>query len=248
MKINLKDGADVTLQNVNIEQNGEKIITCEGNVTIRLSGTNQIKASSAPLMVDGQNSTLTIEEGDANGSLELSNSDDYHANSALLLNNEANLIIESGIIEANASISKFGAAGIGSGSGGICGDITINGGKIKAYGGIGGPGIGAEGYSTCGIIKITGGEIEAIGGYGYYGGSDDACGAGIGAGINATCEEIQITGDAMVKATGGSWPNDPERWAFDIGPGYKYSSCGAVTIESSAIVTATNGNIYRQSN
>lgn len=249
LQINLKDGADVTLQNVNMEEHYSPI-TCEGNVTIKLSGTNKITGGNGTLSVSGKNSTLTIKEvSPSGGSLELKTSDNYSP-SALSLNNGANLIIESGNITADASTSEQGgngAAGIGSPDNESCGDITINGGTIIAKGGIGGPGIGAGGGGTCGIIKIMGGKIEAIGGHGYYGYSTDACGAGIGAGTNASYKEIKISGDATVKATGGCWEYDPNRWAYDIGPGYNSSSsCGTVTIENPANVTATKGRIYGQ--
>lgn len=249
LQINLKDGADVTLQNVNMEEHYSPI-TCEGNVTIKLSGTNKITGGNGTLSVSGKNSTLTIKEvSPSGGSLELKTSDNYSP-SALSLNNGANLIIESGNITADASTSEQGgngAAGIGSPDNESCGDITINGGTIIAKGGIGGPGIGAGGGGTCGIIKIMGGKIEAIGGHGYYGYSTDACGAGIGAGTNASYKGINIIGDATVKATGGCWQDDPNRWAYDIGPGYMSSSdCGTVTIANPSNVTATNGRIYRQ--
>ena len=244
LQINLKDGADVTLQNVNMEKHYSPI-TCEGNVTIKLSGTNRITGGNGTLSVSGENSTLTIKEVSPSGSLELKTSDKYSP-SALSLEDGANLIIESGNITADASRSELSgnsAAGIG----GSCGDITINGGTIIAKGGIGGPGIGAGVYGTCGIITITGGKIEAIGGHGYHGSSIDACGAGIGAGTNASYKEIKISGDATVKATGGCWENDPNRWAYDIGPGYNSSSsCGTVTIENPANVTAAKGRIYGQ--
>lgn len=245
LQINLKDGADVTLKDVNIEKHYSPI-TCEGNVTIKLSGTNKITGGNGTLSVSGKNSTLTIKEvSPSGGSLELKTSDKYSP-SALSLEDGANLIIESGNITADASTSELSgnsAAGIG----GSCGDITINGGTIIAKGGIGGPGIGAGVYGTCGIITITGGKIEAIGGHGYHGSSFDACGAGIGAGTNASYKEIKISGDATVKATGGCWENDPNRWAYDIGPGYNSSSsCGTVTIENPANVTATKGRIYGQ--
>lgn len=249
LQINLKDGADVTLQNVDMKRHYSPI-TCEGNVTITLSGTNIITGGNGTLSVSGENSTLTIKEvSPSGGSLELKTSDNYSP-SALSLNNGANLIIESGNITADASTSEQGgngAAGIGSPDNESCGDITINGGTIIAKGGIGGPGIGAGGGGTCGIIKIMGGKIEAIGGHGYYGYSTDACGAGIGAGTNASYKEIKISGDATVKATGGCWEYDPNRWAYDIGPGYNSSSsCGTVTIENPANVTATKGRIYGQ--
>lgn len=227
-----------------------KKITCEGDVTIKLSGTNRITGGNGILSVSGENSTLTIKEvSPSGGSLELKTVDKL-SSGALSLEKGANLIIESGNITADASTSEQdgnGIAGIGSLFDGKCGDITIKGGTIIAKGGIGGPGIGAGGYGTCGIIEITGSKIEAIGGHGFYGSMFSACGAGIGAGINASYKGINISGDATVVATGGCWPDDPIRWAYDIGPGYTFNSdCGTVTIANPSNVTATNGKIYVQ--
>ncbi|MCZ9313411.1 MAG: fimbrillin family protein [Methanocorpusculum sp.] len=247
LQINLYEGADVTLQDVDIK-NHNSPITCEGNVTITLSGNNKIIGGNGTLSVSGENSTLTIKEvSPSGGSLELKTSDAYSP-SALSLNNGANLIIESGTITADASTSAEGgnsAVGIGSWNSGNCGDITINGGTIIAKGGIGGPGIGAGVYGTCGIITITGGKIEAIGGHGFYGSSFAACGAGIGAGTYASYKEIKIIGNAKVTATGSFF--DTNRWAYDIGPGYNFNSnCGTVTIANPSNVTATNNRIYKQ--
>ena len=75
-------------------------------------------------------------------------------------------------------------AGIGSGVGGSCGDITISGGTITAQGG---NGIGSGYSGSCGNITITGGTITAQG-----------SGAGIGCGGLGSCGNITITGGTIM--------------------------------------------------
>ena len=107
-------------------------------------------------------------------------------------------------------------AGIGGGSSGSCGNITINGGNITATGGGYGAGIGSGFAASFGDININGGTVTATGG-------EDA--AGIGGGRqNGSCGTITITsGVTSVTATKGAGA------PYSIGAG-KAGTCGTVTI------------------
>ena len=229
-KISIAGSATVTLKDVTI--NGTDNInydwagiTCEGDATIILSGSNTVKGfdSYYPGINVPEGSTVTIR-GD--GSLNAS-SNGYGAGIGGGNNNSkcGNITIESGTIIATGGVE---ATGIGSGSGGdgACGNITITGGNVTAMGGDFAAGIGAGAASSCGNITISGGTVTAMGG-------DSA--AGIGSGYNtnfgSTCGDITIaSGVTKVTATrGGSW-------ASSIGAG-EDATCGTVTIEDGADVT-----------
>ncbi|MFR5602089.1 MAG: putative Ig domain-containing protein [Lachnospiraceae bacterium] len=120
--------------------------------------------------------------------------------------------------------SSDGAA-IGTDDSGDVASITIHGGDITALNKDGGgPGIGS--YSGhAGRITITGGKVHATGG----GNS-----AGIGSGFQGTSGTIWIGGDAEVTAVGGSY-------GAGIGGGY-LADGGTITIEGGT-VNATGGGV-----
>ena len=218
VKISIAEGASVTLSNANINENGTWTdgdyagITCLGNATIILEGTNTVKGfkSNYPGVQAGPDgTTLTIG---GSGTL-------------------------------NATGGSDGAAGIGSGKSTSCGNITINGGNIEAWGGANGAGIGTgycnvSGSISCGIITITGGTVTAYGG-------ENAAGIGAGQSRNNTksnvnnCNGINISG-GIVTAIGGEN-------AAGIGSGYArgtrspISSCGDINITGGTVV-ATGGS------
>ena len=68
----------------------------------------------------------------------------------------------------------------------LCGDITINAGKIKAVGGDQAAGIGSGQEGECGkiVIKSSVTSVTAI--------SGDECKNNIGAGADGTCGEVTI--------------------------------------------------------
>lgn len=107
-------------------------------------------------------------------------------------------------------------AGIGTGNGGTCGDITISGGTIKATGGENAAGIGTGAGATCGKILIEGGTVEATG-TGY--------GAAIGTGNDGTCGNIVFTKDvtSVFAKKGGFAPHS-------IGKGSEGSIIGEVSL------------------
>ena len=223
VKISIAAGATVTLDGVTINgvnSNDYKWagITCLGDATLDINGTNTVQRfnSSYPCIQAGPaNTTLTIR---GTGSLDAS------------------------------SNTSYGSSGIGAKSGGSCGNITIEGAvTVTAIGGDGSAGIGcgdilieawspgayqaAQTPSCCGDITIQGSaNVTATGG---------DCAAGIGTGkgessnTKSICGNILISGTATVNAT-GSMAGIGSSW---------YGQCGTITIESGvSSVTATKGD------
>ena len=197
VKISIKDGATVTLDGVTINGTSDYDykwagITCLGDATIILKGTNSVRGfcQEFPGIYVPQGKTLTIK-GD--GSLSAS-SNGYGAGIGSGYKLACgNIVISGGTISATGGDE---AAGIGSGHANSCGNITINGGTVTASGGSGATGIGS-GYSksSCGDITIKGGTINATGGLSA---------AGIGAGMASSCGNITITNTVTsVTATKG---------------------------------------------
>ena len=234
VKISIDNGATVILNNVTINGTNDSKwagITCLGDATIILSGTNTVKGfyEDYPGIQVPVDKTLTIQ---GTGSLNAS-SNGYGAGiGGGYAISCGNIVIKSGTIIANGC---GGGSGIGMGTNALtCGTITISGGNITANGGNNGAGIGSGSGGSCGAITISGGNITATGG--QYG-------AGIGSGRNdgfgASCGTITISG-GTVSATGGDN-------AAGIGSGYTEgpgaSSCGTITITSGVTsVTATKGS------
>ena len=202
-KITIANNAKVTLSDVTI--NGEKNsaytwagLTCLGNCTIVLKGTNTVKGfngnypgiQAAKNAGEGGEYTLTIE-GD--GSLDASSNGRGAGIGGGFNVSNGNITISGGKVIATGGSS---AAGIGSGYYGTSGAITISGGDVTATGGSSAAGIGAGYNGTSGNITISGGEVTATGGSGA---------AGIGSGVDGTCGKITITNDVTkVVATKGS--------------------------------------------
>ena len=190
-KISIADGATVTLDGVTI--NGTKSnsyqwagITCLGDATIILSGTNTVKGfyGDYPGIHVPAGSKLTIQG--STGSLNAS-SNGYGAGIGGGWEIDCgNIEIQGGTITATGGVE---AAGIGSGGDGAsCGTITISGGTVTATGGVEAAGIGSGTTSSCGNITITSGvtSVTAIKG-------DDAT-YSIGAGEGGTCGTVTIGG------------------------------------------------------
>ena len=239
VKISIADGATVTLKDVNI--NGVNNysyawagITCAGDATITLEGTNTVKgfaekypgifvSSGKTLIINGTGELNASSNGSAdNGSGGAGIGGGYEMNCG-------NIEIQSGTVTATGN--QWGA-GIGGGYNASCGNITISGGTVTATGGEYGAGIGGGKRGTanvsCGNITISGGTVNATGGA-------DAAGIGGGKGNNnsykSSCGTIRITtGVTSVTATKGNSN------AQSIGAG-KYGTCGSVTIEDSSKVT-----------
>ena len=233
VKISIAAGATVTLRDATI--NGENNwdyewagITCLGNATIILNGTNTVKGfcSEYPGIQAAHNNTgvgdeytLTIQ---GTGSLTASSNGKAAGIGAPKTDDCGNITISGGTITATGGDQ---AAGIGGSNYGECGNITISGGTITASGGDDAAGIGSGLERACGNITISGGTITATGKYG---------GAGIGSGADgASCGNISISG-GTITATGGNK-------GAGIGGG-KGGTCGTITITSGVTsVTATMG-------
>ena len=251
-QISIASGATVTLEDVDItgkceQYTGYAGITCLGDATILLSGTNSVKGgvnSNGQGVCSGVfvpfGNTLTI---DGTGSLDArpggSNSSRMMASGiGANKNDSCGSILITGSVNVTATGGNNGA-GIGSYEHGGCGNITITGSAtVTAQGGSNGAGIGSGGSSKnpshCGNITIsTTGTVTATGG---------ESGAGIGTGFNGHFEEhcnILIS-KGTVTATGG-------RNSAGIGTGRAdsigSSSCGDITITTGVTcVTATNGS------
>ena len=201
VKISIADGATVTLNNVTINGTnnidyGWAGITCLGDATIILSGTNTVTGfyEDYPGIQAAAGKTLTIN---GTGSLTAS-SNDYGAGIGGGFGISCgNIEIQGGVITATGGDYAAGigaASGVGTGES-ICGTITISGGTVTAIGGSYAAGIGS-GYaqtkpSTCGAISISGGTVSAKAGA--------LAPAAIGKGNvdagESTCASVTITPD-----------------------------------------------------
>jgi len=168
-KISIAAGATVTLNGVSINYDDSPAlsgsfagITCLGNATLIVNGTNYVKGFSSgyPGIFIPSASTLTItgdgtlfaaghEHGAGIGSGR-SNID--------AVKNCGNIIIQGGTISGTGGT---GAAGIGSGAGAdenpsSCGNITIKSSVTQVYAtaGSGAESIGRGDHSTCGTVTI----------------------------------------------------------------------------------------------
>ena len=262
VKISIDDGATVTLKDVTI--NGVNNwsyewagITCAGDATIILEGTNTVKGFQAyyPGIYVPEEKTLTIEgEGSLNASgngrsTGIGGGHSMHC---------GDIVINGGNITATGGSYN---AGIGGGEGDEdnryrCGKITINGGTVTATGGNSSAGIGGGDYGYSDDITISGGTVTATGGNSAAGigsgGDSGSCGAitisggtvtatggkwaaGIGSGESASYGVIEISG-GTVTATGG-------KWAAGIGGGNTNGASGSITITSGVTqVIATKGD------
>ena len=237
VKISIADGAKVTLKDVTI--NGVNNwscewagITCEGDATITLEGTNTVKGfrGQYPGIYVPEDKTLTIE---GEGSLNASGNGRSTGIGGGFYRHCGNIVINGGNITATGGNYN---AGIGGGEGEEgdsyrCGSITINGGTVTATGGDGAAGIGCGYYGASNDITITSGTVMATGG-------ENA--AGIGSGEGGSCGAITISG-GTVTATA-------VKWAAGIGGGNMNGASGTITITSGVTqVTATKGSDWLDS-
>lgn len=248
VKITIADDAAVTLYGVTINGVYEGTnyawagLTCEGDATITLSGTNTVKGfyRSYPGIQPGPaGTTLTIE---GSGSLAASSNGGAPGIGPNTGGTCGNIVIQgSATVTANGGSN---AAGIGSaatvlyGSGysaSVCGDITIGGSaNVTATGGQQAAGIGTgKGWNSsnktqCGNIRIEGGTVTATGGLGA---------AAIGSSWYSQCGTITITdGITSVTAT-----KEGTEVTGIIGVGDSNSTCGTVSI-APGLKDATDGN------
>ena len=204
--ITIPDGKTVVLSGVNIS-NGS--ITCSGNVTMVLLGSNSVTTAAnekAAIKIGGSGTTLTIT---GSGSLTAHGGQSAAGIGTDRNGTGGNIVINGGTVTATGG--KFGA-GIGTGraqsGSSTCGDITINGGTVTATGGSnGGAGIGtglsitSGGSNTCGAITIGTGVTMVTATKGS--GAPNSIGNGqADFGGTQTCGTITIGGDATTYAAG----------------------------------------------
>ena len=234
-KISIADGADVALKDVTIY--GPPIntclwagLTCKGDATIVLEGTNIVAGFDTQypgIYVPGdkndpsKNNTLIIK---GTGSLTVGRDTSYGACIGSGHKNSDNAACGNIEIQGGTIIAQAGAngTGIGCGDQGTCGSITISGGYVDAKGKGYSAGIGSANVaSSCGDITISGGTVIAQGNYA----------AGIGSGYKTSCGNITISG-GTIKTTGGNC-------GAGIGSA-DTGKCGSIMI-SDGNITATGG-------
>ena len=223
-KVSIADGATVELYNVTINGGDDAAtqwagITCLGDATITITGTNTVKGfyEEYPAIQPGPAGTTFTVNG--TGSLTATGGRYTAGIGSVKYASCGDITINGGTI--NASSSSMGA-GIGSGYHSSCGNITINGGTIIASSKEG-AGIGSGyAYASCGAININGGAVTA----GSIGG------AGIGSGNGSMFTSITISaGITQVQATRN------EESAWPIGKGQADTGSGAVTIDGATVTS-----------
>ena len=238
-KISIADGAKVTLSDATINGSNSKDfpwagLTCLGNCTVVLKGSNTVKGfydefpgiQAAKNEGAGDEYTLVIE---GNGSLDARSSGYGAGIGGGYSDNDAefgkiscgDIIIKGGIVTA---MGGSYAAGIGSGGRGTCGNITISGGDVTATGGAQAAGIGSGNEGTSGAITISGGKVTATG---------RVWAAGVGSGNGGTSGAITISG-GEVEATAG-------KQAAGVGNGYQGKSGDIIITNDITKVMATKG-------
>ena len=189
VKISIADGATVTLDGVTINGVGSSNckwagITCLGDATIILSGTNTVKGfySEYPGIYVPENKTVTIQ---GSGSLTASSNGSGCGIGGGDNKSCGNIVIAGGTITATGGRE---AAGIGGGSWGSCGNISITGGNITATSNEKGAGIGSGEEGDCGNITITNGVTSVTATKG------NSAQHSIGAGSGGNCGTVTIGG------------------------------------------------------
>ena len=190
VKISIANGATVILHNVNINGSGTWTtgnyagITCEGDATIILSGTNTVKGfySHYPGIYVPKDKTVTIQ---GTGSLTASSNGSGAGIGGGIDFDCGNITITGGNITATGG---NGRPGIGGGTE-ACGNITITGGTITATGGNAAAGIGGSNTGNCGDITITSGVTRVTATKG-----NNISPNSIGAGAFGTCGTVTIGG------------------------------------------------------
>lgn len=232
-KVSIADGATVILNGVSINAAGTWAsgayagITCVGDATIILSGTNTVKGFSGyyPGIHVPEGSTVTIK---GSGSLTASSNGSGAGIGGGLFIACGNIEIQGGTITATGG----NAAGIGSGGGNgtSCGTITISGGTVTATGGVYAAGIGSGGDASCGAITITSGVTHVTATKG------SSAPNSIGAGADGTCGTVTIGG----VVTG---PISDSPYTYPVPLTYPIA-LGDATSDYVGSVVTTDGNVY----
>ena len=168
VKISIAHGATVTLKDVTINGVNNPSyewagITCAGDATITLEGTNTVKGFQAryPGIYVPEDKTLTIE---GTGSLNASSTGRSTGLGGGWNMHCGNIVINGGNITATGGYYNAGIGGGEGDEGGTvirCGNITINGGTVTATGGRSAAGIGGgKTNGASGTITITSGVTQ----------------------------------------------------------------------------------------
>ena len=200
--------ATITLDGVDISSDKDAAISigAGSDVTIELDGENKLQG------------------GTGHAGLELNNKGDNGKPAKDTPGGSVTIKDENGTSGSLTATGGNSAAGIGSGSRGEAGDITIDGADVTANGGSSAAGIGSGSYGEAGDITISGGaDVTATGG---------SSSAGIGSGSYGEVGDITIT-DSDIDSTGGDF-------AAGIGASSSSSTAGDITITGST-VDATGG-------
>lgn len=200
--------ATITLDGVDISSDKDAAISigAGSDVTIELDGENKLQG------------------GTGHAGLELNNKGDNGKPAKDTPGGSVTIKDENGTSGSLTATGGNSAAGIGSGSRGEAGDITVDGADVTATGGGSAAGIGSGNYGEAGDITISGGaDVTATGG---------SSSAGIGSGSYGEVGDITIT-DSDIDSTGGTF-------AAGIGASSSSSVAGDITITGST-VDATGG-------
>ena len=219
--ITIPDGATVKLRDAQIlsqSKPGIPGITCLGNATLILEGSNRVLTNDrAAIEAPPAGYTLVIDTDPGNpGSIYTS----VQTGRAIGGSNVGNITINGGTVDA------IGGIGYSSGTGG---GITINGGTVRASGGIG------NSSGTCGNITINEGTVNA-----YRNSQNvDYGSALIGSGQSATGGKITINDGTVSPGILNNYDNTNS--GAGIGSGYQ-GTCGIVTINGGTVDASGGGN------
>ena len=203
LQITVESNTELTLQDVNLSNQGSAPVVFKGDAILTLEGANTLEGECvAGDLYSGsgiyiEQGTLTINADNENASLTISRKYNMKPNSSagmgIYVPENASLIIKSGKITVNDVSSKGDSSGAGIGTRDeICGNITIEGGNIT---------VGKCSYYTAGIgslngdckgITITGENTVVNVSKGDY------ASCYIGSGIGTVTGNITIDGGATV--------------------------------------------------
>ena len=203
LQITVEPNTELTLQDVNLSNQGSAPVVFKGDATLTLEGANTLEGECVAWDFNSgsgiyiEQGTLTINADNENASLTISRKYNMKPNSSagmgIHVPENASLIIKSGKITVNDVSSEGDSSGAGIGtSNETCGNITIEGGNIT---------VGKCSYYTAGIgslngdckgITITGENTVVNVSKGDY------ASCYIGSGIGTVTGNITIDGGATV--------------------------------------------------
>lgn len=228
VKVSIADGATVTLHNVNINGNGLLSnycagITCDGNATINLSGTNIVRG------LNNDYPGIQAPDSEPDPGIEK-------------LGAKTLTIQGTGSLTAT---SNGNGAGIGGYEGGGCGNISIMGGTVTAISNGAGAGIGSGLVGDCGDITISSGItcVRAIksndNAYSIGGGQGGGCGTVTFGGVSVDIYNVSSGNYGEVTLSISTTTNTDDTWTLK--PIYLFS------VSSTKKVLFSPGNLQYKS-